>query len=73
MPVLLRCRPYGAWVCEVALFYKDDIPTGFKRFSRRIRFGWECRSQPPLIHPYQGGRRVRRKTEPTGPGVSESA
>jgi len=40
-------NPYGAWVCEVAFFYTDTIPTGFKRvlefsrFSRRTRFGWE--------------------------------
>ena len=29
---------------------------------------YPSKKTPPFIRPYQGGRLVRRKTEPTGPG-----
>ena len=39
-------------------------------FPRRIRFGWECRSHLGEYTAMQiASGRVRRKTEPTGPGA----
>ncbi|MYB95801.1 hypothetical protein F4054_01255 [Candidatus Poribacteria bacterium] len=72
---LHRYHSYGIQkrfeVFKVSAEYPVGIQERFEVFkvSAEYPVRLRCRSQPPFIPPYQGGRRVRRKTEPTGPGA----